>query len=763
MAARAALHPRNARLWFARARSREPSGRPRDRGSSSAASPGAPSSSVGVWWLVGAPVIWNLVNLRAETFSAAYADDGSMHDQMVRFAAIQLHHGVLPLTSWVPFLGLGSPQFMHYQSLPAMLTGLVGLVVGPNVAFRWSLYLLLSLWPVSVYLGARAFGLGRWAAAAAAAMSPFLVSAVGIGYEQRAYVWLGFGVWTQLWASMTLPLAWGWGWRAIRDGRHLTIAVAFVSITIAFHFETGYLAVLPLLFWPFVAGASLRRAVSRGVALVIGSLMTIAWVVVPVAVNSAWTSTNEILAGTPLANGYGLGRVAGWLVTGELLDHGRLPVISLFACAGLAVCVGRSRTDPNARALLVCLAACVLLASGRATFGPLADLIPGSPDLFFRRFMMGVQLAALLLAGVGAASCGRVLGQAIAEWRLRSRTRLFWGWLSVARRGWAFGVVALSLVLTPAWLQLGAFDQHLGVAIAAQRRADVTQGAALDRLVAIIRGRGGGRVYAGLPSNWGAKFRVGKVPVFKYLDSRDVDEVGYTLRTASLMTDPEFFFDEHNVSDYDLFAIRYILLPSWRKPPVPARSLARSGPYSLWHTSITGYMRSGEVIGRLTATRTNIGIRSIPLLHSHLTENGEYLRVAFGRTDVAPPPLPSGRSSHFADSVEGDSDSLARGNVSGTVRMSHAGVVILSASYDPGWRVDIDGHPRSPILAAPALPAVLVPAGTHRIRFYYNGFADYPELFSLGVVSMAALLMADIALARRKLRPRYGQHQREVQ
>ena len=31
--------------------------------------------------------------------------------------------GHLPLTNWFPFLGEGSPQFLHYQSLPAILTG----------------------------------------------------------------------------------------------------------------------------------------------------------------------------------------------------------------------------------------------------------------------------------------------------------------------------------------------------------------------------------------------------------------------------------------------------------------------------------------------------------------------------------------------------------------------------------------------------------------------------------------------------------------
>jgi len=91
------------------------------------------------WLLVGLAVAWNLVSLRAETLGVSYLDDSSVHEQMVRFATQQFRAGHLPLTSWFPFLGLGSPQFLHYQSLPAMLTGLIGLVVAPDVAFRWTL------------------------------------------------------------------------------------------------------------------------------------------------------------------------------------------------------------------------------------------------------------------------------------------------------------------------------------------------------------------------------------------------------------------------------------------------------------------------------------------------------------------------------------------------------------------------------------------------------------------------------------------------
>ena len=112
----------------------------------------------GTWGLVAGVVAWNLVNLRAETLAVPYLDDSSVHEQMVRFATVSSRAGHLPLTSWFPYLGLGSPQFLHYQSLPAMLTGLMGMVVGPDPAYRWSLYLLLCAWPISIYLAAGSLG-----------------------------------------------------------------------------------------------------------------------------------------------------------------------------------------------------------------------------------------------------------------------------------------------------------------------------------------------------------------------------------------------------------------------------------------------------------------------------------------------------------------------------------------------------------------------------------------------------------------------------
>jgi hypothetical protein len=698
-----------------------------------------------LWWpwlLVAAAVGWNLANLRALTLGVTYLNDSSLHEQMVRFATAQLHAGHLPLTSWFPFLGEGSPQFLHYQSLPAIVTGLAGLAVGPDVAFRWSLYLLLSLWPISVYLSARAFGAGRPAAAASGAMAPFLVSVTGVGYEQHAYVWTGFGVWTQLWASWTLPLAWGYSWRAIRDGRGYLQAVLLIALTVALHFETGYLALSVLLVWPLVAGRPLVARLRRAAVILGGSLLAAAWVIVPLLAQRGWAAVNEPVQGTGLVDGYGAHHVLDWLVSGQLLDHGRLPVVTVFAAVGFGLAWLAWSTDADARALLVTLGVCLLLAFGRTTFGSLVGVVPGSGDLFFRRFMMGVQLAALLLAGRGAAwlaaRCVRLLTPRIPRWPPGVSA--------------AAVLVAAVAVLAPAWLQLGAFDRHDGAAIASQRRADDTQGAQLDRLVAVIKRAGGGRTYAGMPSNWGQHFTVGAVPVFKYLESRDVDEVGYTLRTASLMTDPEYFFEDRDLSDYRLFGIRYLVLPAGDQPPVRARLAMRSGSYWLWTIGDAGYVRAGRIVGEISANRTNLGARSLRLLGSGLATDGAYLAVRYGVNGGGDSRLPTVPSQSAAGAVRAQRADLDDGEASAMVRMHRPGVALLSASYDPGWTATVNGRRQPTRMIAPALVAVDVPAGTDHVVFRFHGYDNYAELLALSGLTLAIIAIAPVCRRRARRR-----------
>ena len=135
----------------------------------------------------------------------------------------------------------------------------------------------------------------------------------------------------------TLPLAWGWSWRAIRDGRGYLPAVLLTALTVALHFETGYLALSVLLVWPLVAGRPLAARLRRAAVVLGGSLVASAWVIVPLLQQRSWAAVNEPLQGTGLVNGYGARQVLDWLFTGQLLDACLLPVITGCAALGLAL------------------------------------------------------------------------------------------------------------------------------------------------------------------------------------------------------------------------------------------------------------------------------------------------------------------------------------------------------------------------------------------------------------------------------------------
>jgi hypothetical protein len=701
------------------------------------------------WLLVVVAVLWGLWELRPELRAVPYLDDSSIHEQMTRFAAARLSQGHSPLTSWFPYLGLGSPQFLHYQSLPSMIAGAFGTVFDPDTVFRWSMYLLLALWPLVVYWSARLFGLGRWAAAAAAAVSPLLASSPGIGYEDMAYIWRGYGVWTQLWASWTLPLAWAFTYRAL-DSRHsirrsVLPAAFFIMATVALHFETGYLAFVAVVVWPFLVPTDLWRRLGRAVLVGASAVLASAWVIVPVLAQSHWAARNQVLEGTGLENGYGARHFLWLLITGRVFDSLHwFPIITIFFGVGLVVCAWRWRTFVAGRALLVIFVVTLLMTFGRTTFGGLYSILPGSSDVFIRRFQMGVQLSGILIAGVGIVFVGRfVVDQAQKHLPEEGRRRLD----EPIGRGLVAGlcIAALVVLLVPAWTSMDTYNGGNQSNVTLQAAADATLDPQIDSLLAYVQAHPRGRVYAGQPTNWGADFSVGDVPVFKYLESKDVDEVGYTLRTASLMTDPEFYFDDTNPGDYPLFGIGYVITPSAglnRQPPVPAHQVGCNGNYCLWELPDPGYIHVYDTTGVLTATRADVGTQSVDLLDSDLLSNHRDFTVAFNGGRASPPTATeatqlTGPPGH----VVVEHANLAQGKASAVVRTNRRATVVLSASFDPGWTATVDGHPAPTVMVAPAVVGVVVGPGVHTVTFAYGGYGTYTLLFVVAIAVFVALAL----------------------
>jgi len=685
--------------------------------------------------LLGLSTLFGLVALRGETRFAQPLNDSAFHMQMVRWAGGQIHRGRVPLDGWYPWLSLGSSFFHHYQSLPETLTAYAAAATGASdqTAYLWILYLLLATWPISVYGGSRLLGWGRWTAAGAAAVASLLVSSPGYGFEWGSYIWSGIGLYGQLWAMWLLPLAWGLTWRSVKDGRRYAAAAIAVALTIACHFIAGYLALLTIGVWVIVLGAGhIVPRLLRAAAVAVGALLIALWVLVPLIGGTTWTNSSEFFRGTIFNDSYGTRRVLTWLVRGQLFDHGRFPCISLLFAAGLIICIWKAPRDPRARGLLGVFALSLILFCGRHSLGPVLGWLPGSADVQFQRFEMGVDLAGILIAGVAVGTGVNALRDLFAR-RLPGRYAVL------------LGAAAISLlvgILEPAWSERYDYARTSAGYIDAQRTYDSTQGRAVDSLLATVKRLGGGRVYAGLHGNWGERYTVGYVPMYAWLADHDVDQVGFTFRAInSLSTDVEAAFDETNPAQYEMLGIRYLLLPDGHPPPVPATLIASAGGSRLYRVANTGYFQVVDRSAAITADRTDVEQASRPFRESDRALHDVYPGVAFaGGPRPAPTYAGNAPPRGTPGVVVSSTEDRSGGVFAASVNLRRTAIVLLKASYDPNWTATVDGRSVKPVMMAPSLVGVKVGPGSHFVRFRYAPFGAYPTLFAIGI--LAALAMA---------------------
>jgi hypothetical protein len=687
--------------------------------------------------LVSLSALFGLILLRGETRYAQNQNDSAFHLLMVRWANGQLHHGHWPFDGWFPYFALGSSFFHHYQSLPHTLTALFANVTGAGdqTIYLWFLYLLLALWPFAVYLGARLLEWSNWTAASAAAISPLLVSTPAYGYEHGSYTWQGYGIYGQLWAMWLLPIAWGLTWRAVARGNHYAAAAVALALTIACHFITGYLAVLTVGVWMIVLGKTgFVRRVGRAAIATVGGLLVASWVLVPLIGDTKWTARTEYYKGTIFNDSFGAEKILAWLFTGQIFDAKRgFPIITVLFFLGIGVCILRARADVRARALLGVFTLSLFLFFGRRTWHRLIDLLPGMGDVQIHRFIMGVHLAGILIAGVGL---GWLLRTAYSETIRRVPGR----YASVA------GAAALALgigALAPAWIERTHYDERGTALIRSQQGYDATAGRKVDRLIDIVKRRHDGRVYAGLRANWGPQYRVGSVPVQAWLADRGMDAIGLVFRTiTSLSTDIEVAFDENNPAQYQMLNIRYVLVPSDRKPTVPAKLIGSAGGNRLYEVRTSGYFQVVDRAASVSANRTDIEQATRDFRNSQLALQGVYPSVAFPGEPKLPPTYDGARPpTGTPGTVVTQSNTLQDGLFDATVKARRRAVVLLKATYDPRWTVTVDGLRAKPEMMAPSLVGVEVPPGKHIVKFRYVPYSHYPVLFGIGALTLLALLL----------------------
>src|SRR5262249_37656502 len=149
------------------------------------------------------------------------------------------------------------------------------------------------------------------------------------------------------------------------------------------------------------------------------------------------------------------------------------------------------------------------------------------------RWILGVQFGGVLIAAVGAATLFDGARALYRSGRVRLRPALYAA---------VVGIVAV-LVGFPPPAQPADYAIGDRVPVHEQQAYSAKFDRQLHAIIDEAKRLGGGRLYAGSTTNFGAEFLVGHSPVYLAIFARHAPGIGYTGRAATLSTDTEHEFD----------------------------------------------------------------------------------------------------------------------------------------------------------------------------------------------------------------------------
>ena len=688
-------------------------------------------ATVGLLLLVLIPSAFNAIMLLPElSLPVPSLNDDAFHYLFIQRASEAVAGGENPFDHWAPELELGFPQFFYYQHLPHLAVVLLHRLLLKQVdlftLFNLTRYLLLLGFPLTVYWSMRQMEFSTVASAVAAAVATLLSSDHRYGFEYDSYVWRGFGMYTQLWAMHLSFITLACLHRLLERGAGYIAATVASSMLALSHLVYAYMMAVTavMLFLIGLSRANVRLRAFRLATVGLLSAVITSYVWLPFLLFNAYLSASPYLQRWKY-DSFGAGDILGWLISGDLLDYGRLPALTILLALGVASALV-ARTQP-ARLALVLLLLWLTLYFGRHTWGRLADLLPMHEGLLFHRFIGGVHLAAILLLGLGG------------EWIWRQSAPL-----SERRRAVTTGLILIAL-LVPA---LRERREYYGLNTQWMQRTRKALEADQDAraILSALRELPPGRTYAGLRGNWGKELKFGDIHFYDLLTFHRIAAASPPYQSLSLNADLIWHFDDRNPTHYDLFNVRYVVAPSGLAMPEFLRRIKETPRYILYRAETTGYAEFAAATEmKRISSQSSLFLQNRSWLLSGDPSSGKFIRYDYpaGRSG-SEGPVSSGCPGGGAISEE----RVLPGRLDLAVECQEAATLVLKVTYHPNWHVTIDGQETQPFMISPSFIGLDVPSGVHHVRAEYRSPTYKTVLLLLGAITLFATIWFRFRFAR---------------
>jgi len=505
--------------------------------------------------------------------------------------------------------------------------------------------------------------------------------------------------------------------------------------------------------------------------------------------------------------------VAEELLYGQLLDSGRLPVLSLCLAAGIFVAARKWPVTPALRPLLVCFGLFLFFLMGRRTFGHLVDIQPANLGLQLFRYLGPVHIFGVILAGVGLSrGCDLLRGRRVSGIleRLAHALRSILGGLRIrwrCRSSVAYSRYAPSSLLPsgtddspiprstrmhdalvillvagllagPAMWLMGAsrsfFRDLRSHPLSEEDLARVST--AVDSAVAA--GARPGRIYSHTRTGHGAHIVAALMGRYSKQPMGQSYGVGMHDSLGSFYLEQ---LDPLKPSRLALYNFRFVLARPdsefvqqqtrlGRKPVLQRASIQ---VYGL--PGAHGYFATVDLSFAILGAPRQVRPAALRWLNSTLPEAGRFGMVA-PRLEAVPPEVAhvlrvrdkqveerrDGRwtllkawpaqlmSSATAPPGQVIAESSALNSYRARVRMQRRGLLALKVAFHPFWRVEVDGRPARVKMLTPAFLGVMLDRGAHEVVFRFRNPQYQKALFWGAVV---AWLVMGVWVMRRRRRP----------